>query len=420
MANMPKVKKDLKPGRVLIVSQGVYYNAVGVLLSKKNSKETIYRVFVLDNQTPRKNVGETKSDLWHSLMSILPKNKHIIPEGFGGHTILEIRPYEIVEITKSALKVDQESIIRNWEQRQIYRFKDAPVAPEILQTVSDLRNLAVNYKKDPKTLEFLNLFQLKLSSEVKSSEIDDLIGMWNEIKEILTFTDIVAFEQAFETVFERKSIEQEVADLKFKNSAQNLSLYPDYVNKLDVLHELMYINENEEVTLKGKVACEMGQNELLITELILSNVFNDLDSAEIAALLSGLVFQGKVNEEPEIPEKLKKYMKKFEETSDLIVNTELRHRVCSSDSSDSNRLNFGLIEVVYEWARKKPFSEIMGLTQIQEGIIVRCIQQLDETLQDVKTAAMRIGNPTLQSKMEEASNAIKRDIVFTASLYTAL
>lgn len=50
----------------------------------------------------------------------------------------------------------------------------------------------------------------------------------------------------------------------------------------------------------------MGQNELLITELILCNMFNDLEPAEIAALLSSLVFQGKIRGEPVIPEKLKK------------------------------------------------------------------------------------------------------------------
>lgn len=42
------------------------------------------------------------------------------------------------------------------------------------------------------------------------------------------------------------------------------------------------------------------------------------------------------------------------------------------------RLNFGLVRVVYEWALEKPFAEIMDLTDVQEGIIVRCIQQLHE------------------------------------------
>lgn len=81
-------------------------------------------------------------------------------------------------------------------------------------------------------------------------------------------------------------------------------------------------------------------------------------------------------------------------------------------------LNFGLVEVVYEWAQAKSFTEIMKITSIQEGIIVRCIQQLSETLQDVKNAAVTIGDPVLKEKMEQASTAIKRDIVFAASLYT--
>lgn len=56
--------------------------------------------------------------------------------------------------------------------------------------------------------------------------------------------------------------------------------------------------------------------------------------------------------------------------------------------------------------------------KIQEGIIVRCIQQLNEILCDIKNAAKLFGDLVLKKKMEEASEAIKRDIVFAASLYT--
>lgn len=58
--------------------------------------------------------------------------------------------------------------------------------------------------------------------------------------------------------------------------------------------------------MKGKVACEMGSNELIITELIFEGTLSKFDPAEIAALLSCLVFQGKLEEtESELPEKLK-------------------------------------------------------------------------------------------------------------------
>lgn len=61
----------------------------------------------------------------------------------------------------------------------------------------------------------------------------------------------------------------------------------------------------------------------------------------------------------------------------------------------------------------------MELTEAQEGIIVRCIQRLDETCKDVRTAAKIVGDPSLYEKMEETSASIRRDIVFAASLYTS-
>ena len=74
--------------------------------------------------------------------------------------------------------------------------------------------------------------------------------------------------------------------------------------------------------------------------------------------------------------------------------------------------------MVYEWARGLPFAQITNLTDVQEGVIVRTIQRLDEMLRDVKDAARVIGDPMLYQKMDEASSIIKRDIVFAASLYT--
>ena len=109
----------------------------------------------------------------------------------------------------------------------------------------------------------------------------------------------------------------------------------------------------------------------------------------------------------------------IKKVNEEIIQVETRHNVASTDETVvKDRLNFGLVEVVYEWARNKTFADIMKLTdEVQEGIIVRCIQQLNEAIQDVKDAARIIGNPALHKKMEDASNSIQRGIVFAASLY---
>lgn len=54
------------------------------------------------------------------------------------------------------------------------------------------------------------------------------------------------------------------------------------------------------VALKGRVALQMGSNELLITELILKNVLTVLQPAEIVALLSALIFQQRTDVSPQL------------------------------------------------------------------------------------------------------------------------
>ena len=93
--------------------------------------------------------------------------------------------------------------------------------------------------------------------------------------------------------------------------------------------------------------------------------------------------------------------------------------VCLAGPQDfvCSTLNFGLVEVVWEWARGTPFSDICGLTDAMEGSIVRAIVRLDETCREFRDAARVMGNTALYQQMEAASAAIKRDIVFAASLY---
>lgn len=63
-----------------------------------------------------------------------------------------------------------------------------------------------------------------------------------------------------------------------------------------VLRRLGFIDDSDVVQMKGRVACEISTgDELLITELIFSGLFNPLTPEQAAALLSVFVFQEKVS-----------------------------------------------------------------------------------------------------------------------------
>lgn len=89
-------------------------------------------------------------------------------------------------------------------------------------------------------------------------------------------------------------------------SCLNAQLKSEFVKPKLLSLLITYIKNKILVELKGKVACEMGMNELLITELVLRNILADLQAAEVAALLSALVFQAKTRCEPNLTDELKK------------------------------------------------------------------------------------------------------------------
>jgi antiviral helicase SKI2 len=204
-------------------------------------------------------------------------------------------------------------------------------------------------------------------------------------------------------------------------SNENLSLFPDFTNKLEVLRHLEYTSSSDAIVqLKGRVACEVNTcDELILTELVFENVLEPLTTEESVALLSAFVFQQRgVDDAPELSSTMIDAKEKLERIATNVCAVQMQHGL-ELDPIEyvEERLNFGMMHVVYEWARGVPFSSICELTVVEEGTIVRCITRLDETCREVRNIARIIGDPTLYHKMEEASSMIKRDIVFATSLY---
>ncbi|XP_053613916.1 superkiller complex protein 2 [Plodia interpunctella] len=415
-----KLIKELSPGRVLITSAGPYINQLGVFLNSSGPRQTPYKVLVLNtNEQDPTRYNFDVDDNWYRMLSFSAMYDYVGTEDSTlDHTILCIAPKNIVAVTKLSLKIDANIIIQDWEKRQMPRFKDAPVGSSCLTLVQELSRISHEVRTGVTKLDYISL---KQSLNVTTGELLQLLDRMDKYKAELDaqkkITDIANFKTEFAIVYERKQTERKRDRYKKLLSFENLALYPDYQRRLMVLKELNYIDEHDSVILKGRVACGMGTNELIISELVFRNVFTDKSPAEIAALLSCFVFQARTAIEPALTEKLADGVKAIEAIDDELVKIEHKYLVDQADGQQE-RLNFGLVRVVYEWALEKPFAEIMDLTDVQEGIIVRCIQQLHELLIDVKDAAVAIGDPKLQAKMLEASTAIKRDIVFAASLYT--
>ena len=416
LLSLPTPGKMLSPGRALIINHENCINILGLLLSTDTkSKERSYQVLIC---SPSKEDNLEKVDEKKAMFVGLVNQRVRMSDVMNNqHKIVTIRDTNIIQITNKSVKIEPDKIINDIKKREIPRFKFDPPAQSVSSAVQQLIKITDQMSQSPIPDDILTLKEFRVQDLDLVSSVQKMI-VAKEALDSVDCRDDTGFDETFETVFSVMSVKDEIERMEFLCSEASLALLPDYNCRISVLRELQYIDNNKVVQLKGRVGCEMGSNELILTELVFENKLTDRPPEEIAALLSCMVFQQKNCSEPELTNSLKQGVEDIKATATKIGEVQVACGLMEPVGDFVESFNFGLVEVVYEWARGMPFSDITSLTDVQEGIIVRTIQRLDETLRDVKDAARVIGDPVLYQKMDAASSIIKRDIVFAASLYT--
>ncbi|XP_077211328.1 RNA helicase, ATP-dependent, SK12/DOB1 protein [Tasmannia lanceolata] len=185
-----------------------------------------------------------------------------------------------------------------------------------------------------------------------------------------------------------------------------------------VLRRLGYVTSDDVVELKGKVACEItSADELTLTELMFNGVLKDANVEEMVSLLSCFVWQEKLQDAPKPREELDLLFSQLQDTARRVAKVQLECKVQIDEDNFVNSFRPDIMEAVYAWAKGSKFYEIMEITQVFEGSLIRAIRRLEEVLQQLVQAAKSIGETQLEAKFEVAVAKIKRDIVFAASLY---
>ena len=106
-------------------------------------------------------------------------------------------------------------------------------------------------------------------------------------------SDDCRIEEVFSVFSKKEILREKVEKLKHATSNEALSLFPDFSMKKNVLKHLRYIDVEDVVQIKGRVACEVNtcEESLIVTEMVFEGILNDLEPASIVAVLSALIFQ---------------------------------------------------------------------------------------------------------------------------------
>lgn len=123
-----KAAKDLTEGKILIVSYMDHYNKLALLLQVVHHKScTQYKALILkDANTSHSGAAEFNSpqiyEKWCEVISLTKKGIFVPSENMS-HEVVTLSAWHILEVTKSQIKIDCSLVLKDWEKRQISRFK---------------------------------------------------------------------------------------------------------------------------------------------------------------------------------------------------------------------------------------------------------------------------------------------------------
>lgn len=154
---------------------------------------------------------------------------------------------------------------------------------------------------------------------------------------------------------------------------------------LEVLDELEFV-EGFTILPKGDMLAHIyGESDILVVQAIQNKLFADLQPAEVAALVSTMIFEprerfARPGEMPTDPS-----VKAFRTLSALwstVRRSEESHRV-----ELCRELELGFATPVFHWANARPLEEVLGETRMTPGDFVRNCKQLLDLLRQIEEAA---------------------------------
>ncbi|KAI1001609.1 ATP-dependent RNA helicase [Podosphaera aphanis] len=204
-------------------------------------------------------------------------------------------------------------------------------------------------------------------------------------------------------------------------SALSIIQLDELKSRKRVLRRLGFINDQEVVELKGRVACEISStgdgHELLLSELLFNRFFNEMSPEICAATLSCFIFEEKSQTAQPLKGELKEHFISIQAQARIISKVSLESKLSLNEKEYVDSFKWELMDVVLAWAQGKSFAEICKMTDVYEGSLIRLFRRLEELLRQMAEAGKVMGSEELSKKFEESLAKIRRDIVAAQSLY---
>jgi ATP-dependent RNA helicase HelY len=153
----------------------------------------------------------------------------------------------------------------------------------------------------------------------------------------------------------------------------------------EVLDALSYL-DGDTVTTPGKRLQRIyGELDLVVSECMRHNLWDELDPPELAAVVSALTFETRADEAP-VPllptKRVRGVADAMGRLAGELQQVERQHRL-----KTLRPLDFGFAQTVWEWASGAELDDVLAEADIAPGDFVRAVKQVIDALGQVADAA---------------------------------
>ena len=162
---------------------------------------------------------------------------------------------------------------------------------------------------------------------------------------------------------DKMQLAQTIKDKKKEISAKLSIIHLDELkSRKRVLRRLGFINDQEVVELKARVACEISStgdgHELLLSELLFNRFFNELTPEVCAAVLTCFIFEEKSQAATPLKEDMEKHFAAIKAQARVIARVSQESKLKVNEEEYIQSFKPELMDVVLAWAEGKSFAEI--------------------------------------------------------------
>lgn len=216
-------------------------------------------------------------------------------------------------------------------------------------------------------------------------------------------------------------IERDNAQLQKKVTAATNSLARTFDRIVGLLTERGFIDrpdDDPQVTEDGRLLARIySESDLLVAECLRTAAWIDLQPAELAAVLSAVLYESRGGEGPgpsgraeTLPAPLRQALHRTRRLSAELRAEEQRHRITPSRETDE-----GFVAAIYRWASSGDLASALAAADaegsgspLSAGDFVRWCRQVLDLLDQVRNAAPQ---PGLRVTAKRAIDAIRRGVV---------